>query len=409
MPATRAQVYRRRRLAVFGGAATLLVAGGYLPMTLFAPLEPTAATVVEVGAPVVPATELAWPSSTAVGIGAVGFDGVLAATGSTEALPMASITKVITALVVLERHPLTLDHPGPMIEYTKTDVSYFGQYQSRGATVEPVYAGMQLSQYDAMAAMLLPSAANYSLSLVTWAFGDVDAFVAEAERWLTANELHNTVVAEPTGLAPANQSTVNDLIELGKIVLADPVMSKLVATPAIDIPGVGVLENSNKILGFRGVDGIKTGTLPEAGACLLFSTDFQVGGSTVTVVGVALGGTRHAIQYPQIQSLLETVESGFHEVPLAEKGEVFGSYLTEWGDRADVVAAETRSALVWGDTPVALSVHTEPVAAAHSGSRVGTATFTVGTENVEVRLELSKAISDPGPLWRLTNPQALFD
>ncbi|WP_403025097.1 D-alanyl-D-alanine carboxypeptidase family protein [Salinibacterium sp. GXW1014] len=408
MSASRAQVYRRRRLVVFGGAAVFLAAATYLPMTLFAPLDPTAATLVDAPAPTAAAAELAWPSSTAVGIGAVGFDGVLAATGSTEALPMASITKVITALTVLERHPITVDDHGPVITFTSKDLAHFGSYQARGATVKPVQAGMQLTQYEAMQAMLLPSAANYTLSLVEWAFGDEATFVAAAQDWIASHGLDNTTLVEPTGLSPQNRSTVSDLIRLGKIALEDPVIAEIVATPQVYFDGAGVLENSNKILGTYGVDGIKTGTLPEAGACLLFSADLEIGSSTVTLVGVALGGELHAIQYPQIQSLIQTVEAGFQEIALTEEGQSFGGYSTVWGDNAPVVAGEAKKALVWADTPISVAVHTEPVVTAAAGTQVGTATYTVGQDVLEVPLVLAEAIDDPGPAWRLGNPSLVF-
>lgn len=377
-------------------------------MTLFAPLAPTAATISEVAAPATTAAQLAWPNSTASGIGAVGFDGVLAATGSTEQLPMASITKVITALAVMERHPITLEDHGPTIEYTAKDVAYFAQYRARGATVEPMQAGMRLTQYQAMQAMLLPSASNYTVSLVDWAFSSNAEFVVAANDWIARHGLTRTVVVEPTGLSPDNLSTVGDLIELGRIVLAEPVLAEIVSTAQVDLPGAGLIENSNDILGMRGIDGIKTGTLPEAGACLLFSADLEVGGSTVTLIGVALGGRLHDIQYPQILSLLQTVQASFHEVSLSESGQAFASYATEWGEATQAVASEARSVVVWGDTPISVSVHTDPVAAAPAGSPVGTATFTVGERNVEVPLVLEQELADPGPLWRLSNPRLLF-
>lgn len=408
MPASRAQVDRRRRVLVFATATTLLLGATYLPMTLFAPLDPTVATVTETAPPSVPAPELAWPEGTAAGVGAVGFDGVLAASGSTDALPMASITKVVTAMAVLENHPITLDNPGPTIEFTAKDVSYYGRYQALGATVKPVHAGMRLTEYEALQAMLLSSASNYTLTLVEWAFGDEATFVAAANEWLSARGLTDTVVVEPTGLNPENRSTVADLIELAKIVVGDAVIADIVATPAVDLPGTGVLENSNKILGTLGVDGIKTGTLPEAGACLLFSSDLTIGGSTVTLVGVALGGALHRTQNPQILSLLQTVEAGFQEVHLAEEGQPFGTYSTLWGKDARLVAAESLSTLVWGETPIAMAVHTEPLVAAPAGTQAGSAVFTVGSDNVEVPLVLADAIEDPGPAWRLTNPALLL-
>lgn len=393
---------------MFSGAGVLLAVGAYLPMTLFAPLEPTAAVVAEATAPATVPAELAWPSSAAIGVGAIGFPGVLASTGSTEVLPMASISKIITAMTVLERHPLTLVDHGPSIEFTAKDVAYYAQFQAKGATVKPVRAGMVLTQYEVMQAMLLPSASNYTHSLVDWAFESEAAFVAAAGDWIAAHGLTQTVIVEPTGLDPQNRSTVSDLIELGKIALADPVIAEIVATPAVAFAGAGLLENSNEILGTYGIDGIKTGTLPEAGACLLFSADFEVGGHTVTIVGVALGGVLHAVQYPQIQALVQTVQSGFREVQLVDAGQPFAEYETIWGATATAVTAESRAVLVWGDTPISVSVRSDAVTSAAAATQVGAVTFTVGTEVVEVPLVLADSIDDPGPFWRLGNPSLVF-
>ena len=65
--------------------------------------------------------------------------------------------------------------------------------------------------------------------------------------------------------------------------------SELVSTQHISIPQVGEIDNTNELLGSGGVRGVKTGTLDEAGACLLFAADYDIAGTTVTVIGVILG------------------------------------------------------------------------------------------------------------------------
>ncbi|AWB89206.1 D-alanyl-D-alanine carboxypeptidase [Salinibacterium hongtaonis] len=386
----------------------MLIAGAYLPMTLLAPLSPTAAVVVETDAPVVPSAELAWPQSTAVGVAALGYPGMLASAGSTEALPMASLTKVVGALTILDAHPLDLGQSGPDITFTKQDVALYGSYQAAQATVKPVRSGLVLTQYETLQASLIPSAANYATSLAIWAFGSEKAFVEAAGEWLTKNGLAETTVTEPTGLDPRNTSTVADLVELGRLALSHPVVAEIVSTPAVTLPTAGLLENSNKILGSLGIDGIKTGTLPEAGACLLFSSDFVVGGATITIIGVALGGALHSVQNPQIMELVRTVQAGFTEITLATEGDEFARYGTEWGDTATAVAASTAKTVVWGGTPISFSVEADSVTTAGNASSVGTVTFTVGSQVVKVPLVLEGDLEDPGAAWRLGNPALVF-
>src|SRR3954469_15683197 len=118
MPLTRRQVYRRRRIAVFGGLAVALGIAFYLPLTLLAPLRAVDAVLDPYSAPVQPAAALSFPGYGASAIGAVGFPGVLGSAGSTGQLSIASITKVVTSLVVLDAKPLAVGEQGPDITFT---------------------------------------------------------------------------------------------------------------------------------------------------------------------------------------------------------------------------------------------------------------------------------------------------
>ena len=133
-----------------------------------------------------------------------------------------------------------------------------------------------------------------------------------------------------------------------------------------------------------------------------------MGSTTITVVGVVLGGPDHDTIDAAIRSLLAEVDAGFTEVALTTKGEEFASYETPWGDAASAVAAEDASVAVWSATPVSVDVTADELHLAHAGAQVGQLVFTVGTQTVTVPLQLSATIDDPGPWWRLTNPGELF-
>ncbi|GGK84588.1 hypothetical protein GCM10007382_00700 [Salinibacterium xinjiangense] len=408
MPLTRRQVYLRRRLWVFGGGLVALASAFYLPLTLLAPVQDVAAqvSVFETRAAVQP--PLTFPEYGASAIGAVGYPGVLASGGSVDALPIASISKVITALVILEAKPLAVGESGPDIVFGDTDVKFYDAQVAQNGSVAPVYSGQVLTQRNAMNVMLVTSANNYAESLASWAFGSQQAFVQAATGWLERAGLASTAIVEPTGVSPSNVSTSGDLVELGRIALADPVVAEIVATSSIDIPELGIIENTNSLLGITGVDGIKTGTLDEAGSCLLFSQDYSVGDTTVTLVGVVLGGPDHETIDAAIQSLLTQADAGFQAVTLVEEGQQFATYDTEWGDESAAVAASTLSVVMWSATPITVASSVEDVQLADAGTRVGSLTFTVGDRTLEVPLELSSTIDDPGALWRLSHPLELF-
>jgi len=405
---TRRQIYRRRRLAVGGGILVVLTTLVYLPLTLLAPLQAAAVTVTtpEEPTPAVPA--LAFPGYGASAIGAVGYPGVLAQSGSTDALPMASISKIITALVVLEAHPLAVGEAGPTATMTAADAALYGTYLAQNGTVSNVRAGMTFTERELLELTLIKSANNYTMSLALWAFGSNDAYVVAARAWLAAHGLDRIVVNEPTGIDRANVAPVDELIELGKIALEHPVIAEIVSTKAATVPQVGVIPNTNELLGISGVDGIKTGTLDDFGANLLFSADYAVGESTITVVGVVLGGPNHDQIDADIVNLLASTVANFTEVEVAADAEAFASYAAIWGESVTAVAAGRVTLLTWAGAPVEVEVETEDVRTGTAGEDVGDIRFTSGPKSATIDLELSADLDDPGPWWRLTHPVELF-
>jgi serine-type D-Ala-D-Ala carboxypeptidase (penicillin-binding protein 5/6) len=408
MPLTQRQIFRRRRVVFFGATAVVLSTLFYLPLTLLAPLSVAAVEVSPYAAPKEDAASLAWPNYGASAIGAVGFPGVLASSGSSDPLPIASISKLVTALVVLNAKPLAVGEAGPNITFGSKDVQFFNSYLAQNGKVEPVHSGMVLSEHDVLEVTLVASANNYAASLARWAFGSEPAFVQATTAWLSAHNLSETTLVEPTGISPLNKSTAADLLELGKIALAEPIVSTLVQVKTVTVPSVGEIKNTNNLLGKHGVLGIKTGTLGEAGSCLLFAAEYAIGTKTVTVVGVILGGVDHASLNKDVVALLAGVKKSFHQVTLVKKGEVFATFSTAWNSTAQAIAAKSSSVVVWADTPVALQVDTEKVTLANRGDNVGTLKFTVGTALITVPLTLAKTLADPGPLWRLGHPGELF-
>ncbi|RXZ70723.1 D-alanyl-D-alanine carboxypeptidase family protein [Agromyces albus] len=406
----RTTTYRRRRIVVFGSLAVvlaLLLTGGlYAGNALGAPI-PAAQPAVSAPEPIVAAAQpLALPGFGGYAVGAVGFEGLLAASPDQSLMPIASITKIVTALLILEAKPLAPGEEGPGIEYTEADVDLYWQVVAENGSVAPVSAGTTLSERQSLAAMLLASGNNYAISLATWAYGSMEAFLDAARGWLDEHGLENTRLVDSSGISLDNVSTPAELVELGEIALADPTVSELVATQSMDLPVIGTVKNSNKMLGSHGVDGIKTGTTDDA-ANLLFSADYPVGSQVVTVVGVVLGGENHTVLDEAIAALLDSIAPGFHEVTALEAGQELASYSTAWGDTARARAVEGASVVIWSDTPVDVEVVAAPVTLAASGAEVGTATVRAGTQEIVVALELDAAIEDPGAWWRLSNPGAL--
>ncbi|PRY70471.1 D-alanyl-D-alanine carboxypeptidase (penicillin-binding protein 5/6) [Glaciihabitans tibetensis] len=386
----------------------VLAAGVYLPTTLLAPLEVVSAELATYTPPVAAAAQVAVPAYGASGIAMVGTEGLLASGGNTAPLPIASVTKVVTALVVLNAKPLASGEEGEDIAFTSADVQIYNDYLADNGSVKPVAAGEVLTQREVLELMLVGSANNYARSLVNWAFGSEAEYAAAAATWLTEHGMTSTSIVDSTGMSPLNTSTPTDLVALGGLALADPTVAEIVSQKSVTVPDVGSLSNTNSLLGVDGIDGIKTGTLDEAGACLLFSADVLVEDQTVTLVGVVLGGEDHDTIDAAVRELISGVISGFHKVTLTTAGESFGAYSTAWGETTTAVASEDSSVVVWSDTPVTATVATDPITVVTEGSNVGTVTFVAGSQQVSVPLTATTTIEDPGAWWRITHPEELF-
>lgn len=400
--------YRRRRAVVALLLVVVLTLAIYVPMTLLAPVKAVAATV---DLPAIAPTSAAapvWPSYGASAVGAIGYPGATAQSGRTDAVPMASISKVVTALVVLQAKPLQPGQAGPTITMSSADAALYGHYLALNGDVVRVQAGYQFSELDLLRLMLIKSANNYAGSLANWAFGSTSGYAAAAGSWLTAHGLTGIHVVEPTGIDPSNVGTAADLVKLGELALADPVIAPIVATTQAQLPNVGGIQNTNMLLGTDGVEGIKTGTLDGWGANLLFASKQTIGATAVTIVGVVLGGADHPTIDRDIQTLIGSIASGFHELRLATAGQAFGSYTTAWGQHAEARAAKDLVVVVYGAVNPSPQVRAARITTAAKGADAGSVRFAIGASSATVALVLSSAITDPGAGWRLTHPGSAF-
>lgn len=410
---------RRRGLLITATVMTVVLAtaGGYSGWALTAPL---AAPVVTSQTPQVAASAaaaIALPSEGAAAISISGADEYLGAaasgmwltSGTDEPRPMASISKLITALVVLDAKPLAgVDDPGPTITFDKADHDLYDKYYVMGATIAAMPTGSTMSLHDALATMLIPSASNYAEAVSSWAFGSQSAFLDATRTWLAAHGLTGTTLVEPTGISPRNTSTPSDLIAIGKLAAANPTIAAIVATPSLALPGLGRVFNTNDLLGSDGINGLKTGNLGEGTYSLLYTASLDVGAAQpLGITGVMLGGFSRDTVNRQVLALLDSIRGGFHEVSLTTDGQDVGSYSTPWGSTARMVVRDGASIFTWSDTPITTTMKTTTPAAYEDGEVVGTITWTAGPHTATAVLEIEGSISPPTSWWRLTHPSEL--
>lgn len=401
-------VYRRRRLGVFGALTFLVSLGVFLLIVAVAPL-PAAQVVMTVPSTISQApSTVVLPPLGATRVVADGF-GLVAENGPQEKRPIASITKTITALVVLNAKPLTSDtDEGPSITFTETDVDILHQTQAALGSFEELSAGLTLTEKQALTVMMLASANNYATSLAVWAYGSLDNYLAEAHTWLSAHGLSDTTVADASGLDDGSASSPADLIALGQLAMENPALASIVGTTSVEIPGVGEVRNGNKMLGTHGVNGIKTGTTLAAGACLLYSSRFKVGEHVIQVTGTTLGEDTHAQLRADVGVMLDSIQQNFHEVAVVSTGAEVGTLSTAWGETGSLISSESLTELVWADSPITVESHIDSFSVGDAGSQHGSLAVTYGENVHTVPVTLGTTIHDPGFGWRLSHLNELF-
>jgi len=188
--------------------------------------------------------------------------------------PMGSITKVMTAYVVIEA-----GHLNRMI----TVPSGITDYDADGASTAGLRPGEKLTALQLLYAMLLPSGcdAAYTLATAYGAGGSRAAFIAQMNAAARKFGLTKTHFSDFSGLpypgAYTTYSTARDLVSLGRDVMRLPLFRRIATTrtyriAATNSHGAHLWKNVNPLLGhFPGVTGIKTGFTAAAGDCLLFA------------------------------------------------------------------------------------------------------------------------------------------
>lgn len=347
--------------------------------------------------------QLRWPAQGSAAIGAAGY-GVLETHGSEKQRPMASIAKVVTSLAVLEKYPLSRGQQGPDLTMHAGDVELFNKYYGEGGAYVKVELGEKISQYQALQAVLLPSANNMADSLAVWAFGSIENYLAYANGMLKRYGLRDTVVAaDASGMSPASKSTPADLIKLGDRALQNSVIAEIVRQPSATIPVHGIIYSANSRLGLDGIIGIKTGLTDEAGGCFLFAAKHTAkNGKTATIIGVIMGAPDLRAALMASEPLLDSAKPYFAVKTPVKAGEVFATLTTPWLESVEVSAKTDITLLAWKGATLAPKVELAPInRSLPAGSQVGTAIIASGGNKATTPLVLQKSISGPTWQWRL--------
>ena len=204
--------------------------------------------------------------------------------------PPASITKLLTALVVMDN--LQLDQ--------KLTVPY--ECTTIAGNKDNLIAGSVFTVEELMKQMLVTSASDSTCTLVT-ALGQKEWVYSAINQKAEEIGMYNTHLTNTIGFDdPGHFSQAQDLIKLGQEVTKSDFLRGLVATKSVTVNGM-VLPSTNVLLGnLPGIDGVKTGSTLGAGECLLF----HYNQSGRHLMGVVMGSKD---RFTDTKLILQEIES----------------------------------------------------------------------------------------------------
>lgn len=346
---------------------------------------------------------LTWPNQAQAAIGAAGY-GVLATHGGDKPLPTASVAKVMTALAVLKKFPLESGQQGPVLTLTQTDIDSFNTYFAEDGSVVAVKKGEKITEYQALEAMLLPSANNMADTLAKWAFGSMNNYSAYANSLAKNFGMNNSYfgLADASGFSPQTVATAHDLVLLGQAALQNPVLAGIISEKSAKVPVAGVVQNVNWQLGTDAIDGIKTGSNDADGGVYLFSAkQILASGQTVHIVG-AIMGTKLLVQAMNgAVPMLQSARANFKLNTVVQAGQIVGRYNIPWGGGVEAKAAKPLLLITWQGENLAPEVSLQPFhAPLAKGATVGTVAV-ASQPSLTVPVVIQQTIPAPTLRWRV--------
>jgi D-alanyl-D-alanine endopeptidase (penicillin-binding protein 7) len=254
--------------------------------------EPAAATAAAPAAPaeIPPAQQLRLPVNAKHVVVIDDATGqVLMARNADAVVPIASLTKLLTAMVVLDAK---LD-PAEKLRITSDDVDTLKHSRSR------VRVGTQMSRQAALEMALMESENRAAAALARTFPGGEAGFVKAVNAKIRALGLSRTSIAEPTGLSPSNTSTATEMAAITAAAARYREIERITSVKKAKVPVDGrqrEIRNTNRLVGAKGwnIRVSKTGYTEEAGRCLAMR--IMNGKRPVTVVLLDADGSANRLR-----------------------------------------------------------------------------------------------------------------
>ncbi|GEO24601.1 hypothetical protein AAC03nite_03860 [Alicyclobacillus acidoterrestris] len=347
-----------------------------------------------------------WPSEGQAALAAIGV-GDMGHSGAQTPTPIASVTKVMTAYLVLKKHPLGIGQDGPSITVTNEDYQTYVSDKAKGESVLQVKPGEKLTERQALEGLMLPSGNNVATMLAKWCDGTESAFVNEMNKTAKSMGMTNTHYVDASGFNPGSSSTAVDQVKLFSAAMQLPTFKAVVAEPQATLPVAGTVYNVDSEVGHGVIIGGKTGSTSQAGGCFVFASQKTIGAKDVVIVGAVLGQTKT----PELQTALDAgvtlsknAQAALRHVQVVSADTPIATLSAPWTSSDETVrAGENVSVIGWPGMPIHESVQQAANLPTHvdAGATIGTLTITVGDQTKKIPLKTTKAMDGPSYAWRL--------
>lgn len=337
---------------------------------------------------------LPWPKAgeAAVDIPAVGLQ---VQSGPEHPVPVASMTKMMTAYVVLEDHPLALGQQGPNVTMTPADAAQFGIDTVTDQANVGLKQGEVLTEHQMLEGLLVHSANDLAYALACWDAGSLPAFVAKMNATASALGMRDTHFGDASGFLPSSVSTASDLLRVAAAAMADPVFAQIVSMPSVTLPLAGTVQSYTPLVGTTGVVGVKSGFTDAAGGGDVLAYRTSVDGKTLLSLAAVTsqeGWTVLGVAGREALALAKAASARVRAVVVAKKGTVVAR-LSAGARTADARTAAPASLLTLPGDPIRQVVRISPPKdRVDKGALVGTATFMLAGQRISVPVRLAARV-----------------
>jgi serine-type D-Ala-D-Ala carboxypeptidase (penicillin-binding protein 5/6) len=325
----------------------------------------------------------------------------VAVSSNDEVVPIASLTKMMTAYVVLQALPLSGGASGPCFTINESALATYQHMDKTGQSAVKVAVGEVLCERDLLGGLLVHSANNYAVLLAEMAGGTVTNFVAMMNQTAAQLGLSHTHYAEPSGYDPRSVSTATEQGQLAADLMASPLVRSIVAMTSITLPVAGSVATFTPYLGVDNVIGVKSGRTQAAGGCVVMAMTFTRGAVTETLYSVVLGARGGNLLGPAGAAALALAFSARDNQVHVDfaKGTIVGA--VGWdGHTSPVVLTSTHQFWWWaGGGPLTATIHLRPQ---RSGLRRGEVVgwLSVGTRpSQRFAISASRSVAPP-TIWQ---------